>query len=205
MSVTHSFLDRSDEERLAERQRIKTAIAERKEREASLRSLELALRELDTQADVAADEHQRAAEPLQNELASPDVTPVRRTKLLVELTKLNDVLESKLASCKAIHKPLELQKRELLKHITSGAALEGSLARTAPLTVQCDAWAAQRGLKFATERLSAARDSHGIAVDELRRAESNPHRHDLIQFLRREGQWRAEVESAGRMLAAAKN
>ena len=199
-----SIFDRTEEQRLSDRKRLFIELEKRKEREQSLHSLELALLELDSAADDAADQHNTLAEPIQLELSSPDITAARRTKLLNELAVLNDSLERKIASVKQIRKPLAVQKQEIQALVSSAAALEGSIARSAPLADRCDAWAAQRGLQFSQQRATAAGKASRLAADELRVARAEPGRYDLIQFERRDGQWAAEVASAGRMLQAAK-
>ena len=212
MTTTHrrittappSIFDRTEETRLADRARLFRELAERKEREASLRSLEAALRELDSAADDAADQHNTAAGPLQAELASPSIAAARRSKLLDELAVLNDVLEKKVQSLKAIRKPLAKQKQEIQALVSPAVAIESRIMQSAPLSDRCEHWTAQRGLKFAHERARAAQQNHRAAADELRQAQDEPRKYDLIQFLRRELEWAAELASSQRMLDMAR-
>ena len=199
-----SIFARDEETRIADRKRLFHQLSERKQREQSLHSLELALRELDVQADDAADAHAAAAGPLQLELSSPTITAARRTKLLNELAKLNEVLERKIASVKQIRKPLAVQKQELSALVSSAVAIESKIMQSATLADRCSHWAASRGLKFSHERLSVATKAARIAADELRQAENDPRKYDVVQFLRRAGEWAAEVASSQRMLDAAK-
>ncbi len=205
MSMYTSHLSRSDEQRLSDRARLFERLAERKRIEASLRSLDEALRELDAQADSAADAHNTAAQPIQAELAEPSITAARRSKLLSELATLNESLEKKIASVKTVRRPLESQKRELQSIVAPMVSLEGKIASSAPLADRCAAWASSRGLQFAHQRLEVASKSHRAAQHELRQAESEPAKYDLVQFRRRELEWRSECESAGRMLSAARD
>jgi hypothetical protein len=220
VSIFDSFLDRSEDQRLAERSRLRLAIASHQLKVRQLRELQAEIAAIDAAADLAADAHQTTTAPIQSELAGiarqqaadmvagkkEDTTlEARRRELLDDLAAANEVLESAIDKSKRAKKYIAPELTEVTAQVTGGAALEGSLMRTAPLSVQCESWAAKRGLKFATERLTAAGQGHRTALYELRQAEAEPKRYDLIQFHRRELQWRCELKSAGAMVAAARS
>ena len=214
-----SYLDRSEETRLAERQRLRVEIATREIKIRRMKELQQEVSAIDRAADAAADKHAATCEPIQRELSdicreqAVDLATnkkenakleTRRRELLDDLAAANEILEAAIAKSKGAKKYVLPELAALTLEIADGAALESQLQRTAPLADQAAAWAGKRALRFASERLAAAQQNHRSAAHELRVAQDDPNRYDLIQFVRRELEWGAEVSSAQRMLDAAK-
>lgn len=175
------------------------------------------IKDLDRQADEAADDHQRTCRPLQEQLSSieddiaaalcdrlpvsPDLERAR-LEIIGQIEQANQTLEETVARIKKARGRIGKQKKEALKGSEPREPLERKLALS-PLAnpkLLTDEWLSQQDEQWYQSRLKFARRKLSDATS-LR--DSTRFHNEKSVYQVRIDRWQAEIQHVQQLLAAA--